>query len=120
LEVNVSKSHVLHVHKNNPLTDYYFDGNLNKSCDLVNDRGVDIDLALNFDKHIDRIVAKAYSRICLLFRGLVSRNLHVFRQAYITYTRPLLEYASNVWSPHLLIHVNSLERTQRQFTKRIT
>ena len=40
-----------------------------------------------------------YSRIGLLFRGFVSRNLNVFRQAYITYVRPLLEYASNVWSP---------------------
>jgi len=38
-------------------------------------------IALNFDKHIDRIAAKAYSRIGLLFRGFVSRNLHVFRQA---------------------------------------
>jgi len=28
LAVNVSKSHVLHLHKNNPLMDYYFDGNL--------------------------------------------------------------------------------------------
>jgi len=51
--------------KNNPLTNYYFDGNLIELCDLVNDIGVDIDLALHFDKQIDRIVAKAYSRIGL-------------------------------------------------------
>jgi len=49
--------------------DYYFNGSLIESCDLVNDIGVDIDLVLHFDKHIDRIVAKAYSRIVLLFRG---------------------------------------------------
>jgi len=71
------------------------------------------------DKHVDRIiVVKAHSRIGLLFRGFVSRNLHVFRQT--TYTRsPLLEYASNAWSPHLMSHVNTLERVQRHFTKRI-
>jgi len=40
---------------------------------LVNDIGVDIDLALHFDKHIDRFVAKAYSRIGLLFRSFVTR-----------------------------------------------
>jgi len=91
-----------------------------ESCDLVNDIGVDIDLALHFGKHIDRIVPKAYSRIGLLFRGFVSRNLHAFRQAYITYTRPLLEYASNLWSLHLLMHINSIERVQLNFTKRIT
>ena len=55
----------------------------------------------------------------MLFRGFISRNFNVFRQAYITYIRPLLEYASNVWSPHLLMHINSLERVQRHFTKRI-
>lgn len=46
--------------------------------------------------------------------------MHVFRQAYITYIRPILEYASNVWSPHLLMHINSIERVQRHFTRRIT
>jgi len=81
----------------------HINSNLIESCDLIYDIGVDIDLALHFDKHIDRIVAKAYSRIGLLFRGFVSRNLHVFRQAYITYIRPLLEYASNIWSSHLLM-----------------
>jgi len=65
LEVNVCKSHLLHLHKNNPLTDYYFGGNLIEPCDMVNDIGADIDLALHFDKHIGRNVAKAYSRIGL-------------------------------------------------------
>jgi len=62
----------------------------------VNDIGVDIDLLLRFDKLVDRIVPKAYSRIGLLFRGFVSRNMHAFRRDYITYIRPLLDYASNV------------------------
>jgi len=89
---------------------------------LINcsDISVDIHLALHFDKLIDHIVAKAYSRIFLLFRGFVSRNLHVFWQAYVTYIRLLIEYASNVWSPNLLMHINSIERVQRHFTKRIT
>ena len=73
---------------------------------MVNDLGVEIDSVLHFDKHIDRVVAKAYTRIGLLFRGFVSRNLHVLRQAFITYIRPLLEYATNVWSPHLVMHIN--------------
>jgi len=44
----------------------------------------------------------------------------VCSQAYITYIRPLLEYVSNVWSSHLLMHINSMERVQHHFTKRIT
>jgi len=78
--------------------EYYFNHIRLEPYYLVNDIGVDIDSLLIFNKHIDRMVAKAYSRIGLLFRGFVSRNLHVFSQAYITYIRPLLEYASNVSS----------------------
>jgi len=45
--------------------DYYFDGNLIESCDLVINIDVNIDLVLHFD------------------RGFVSRNLHVFSNALI-------------------------------------
>jgi len=44
---------------------------------VANDIGVDIDSLLNFYKHKDRIVAKAYSRLGLLFRGIASIILHV-------------------------------------------
>ena len=63
LKVNVSKWHVLHIHKNNPLMNYYFQHIRLDPCLLVNDIGVDFDSLLHFDKHVDRIVAKAYSRI---------------------------------------------------------
>ena len=43
LEVNVSKSQVLNLHKNNPLIEYFFNGNRIDSSDLINDIGVDID-----------------------------------------------------------------------------
>ena len=56
----------------------------------------------------------------MLFRGFSTRNISLLRRAYITFIRPILEYASNVWNPHLLKHVNALERVQRHFTKRIT
>ena len=47
-------------------------------------------------------------------------TLYSFNRIYVTYVRPLLEYAFNVWSPHLSVHINSIERVQRHFTKRIT
>ena len=40
-------------------------------------------------------------------------------KAFKTYVRPLLEYNSSVWSPHLLRDINSIERVQRRFTKRL-
>ena len=40
-------------------------------------------------------------------------------KAFLTYVRPILEDASNVWSPYLIKHINALERVQKHFTKRI-
>jgi len=54
--------------------DFYFNHICLELCYLVNDIGVDIDSLLLFDKHIDRMVAKAYSCIGLLFRRFVSIN----------------------------------------------
>jgi len=39
---------------------------------------------------------------------------------YITYIKLLFEHASKIWCSHLLMHVNSTERVQRHFMKRIT
>jgi len=53
LQVNVSKCHFLHLHKNKPLMKYYFNRIRLEPCYLINDTGVDIDSLLHFDKHID-------------------------------------------------------------------
>jgi len=37
----------------------------------------------------------------------------------LTYVRPVWEYASNVWAPFLIKHINALEKDQKHFTKRI-
>jgi len=77
---------------------YYFDGNL-----IVRVTWLMILVLTStyyyilVNLHIDRIAAKAYSRIDLLFRGFVSRNLHACVQANVYYLyQTLLEYASNV------------------------
>jgi len=61
-----------------------------------------------------------YSRIGILFRGFFSRDIAFLRKAYTVYVRPILEYASRVWSPHFIKYINSIENVQRHFTKRIS
>jgi len=41
-------------------------------------------------------------------------------RAFVTYVRPLLEYASCVWSPYLLKHIKRIESVQKRFTKRLS
>jgi len=98
---------------------YYLNGCPVGAPETVTDLGVDVDSVLNFDHHINKIIKKAYSRIGILFKGFASREVQLLKQAYTTYIRPVLEYASSVWSPHLLKHINSLERVQKYFTKQI-
>ena len=119
LTINITKCHVMHFGNNNAHNIYYLNGCQIGSAEVVTDLGVDIDPVLSYDAHINKIVGKAYSRVGVLFRGFASRNVQVLKQAYVTYVRPVLEYASSVWSPHLLKHINAIERVQKQFTRRI-
>jgi hypothetical protein len=119
LEVNVSKCHVLHIGKDNVKTIYYFSGVIIPSTTEASDLGVTVEKFLTFDSHINNIIKKAYCRVGALFKGFSSLLPTFLGKAFITYVRPILEYASNVWSPYLLKHVNALENVQRRFTKRI-
>jgi len=67
--------------------------------DHIVDLGVTVDPTLKYSVHINQLVAKAKSRIGLLFRCFVTRDMKVLRKAFITYIRPLVEYASSIWSP---------------------
>jgi hypothetical protein len=119
LTVNINKCHVIHIGKGIYNHVYSFDGHQLHVCDKVCDLGIEIDSDLSFDAHINMIVGKAYSRIGILFKGFSSRNVALLVKAYVTYIRPTLEYASSVWSPYMLKHINAIEKIQKHFTKRI-
>ena len=48
-----------------------------------------------------------------------NRNILLLRKAYTIYIRPLLKYASSVWSPYFIKYINCIENVQRHFTKTI-
>ena len=119
LTINHTKSNILHLGKTNYHHPYFINGCQLSQAQVVTDLGVDIDNYLTYNAHVNKIVGKAYSRIGLLFKDFASRDAQILKQAYITYIRPVLEYASSVWSPYLLKHINAIERVQKQFTRRI-
>jgi len=49
----------------------------------------------------------------------VSRNPEILLRAFKVYVRPLLEYATCVWSPHYIYAIDNIEAVQRKFTKRL-
>jgi len=96
-----------------------FGSNTVANVNCVRDLGVLIDSNLSFAEHISHIVAKAHARACLIHKCFLSRDTSTLIRAYITYVRPLLEYCSCVWSPHLKNSIYKVESVQRNFTKRL-
>ena len=59
------------------------------------------------------------TRARLILKCFLSRDRELLFKAYCVYVRPLLEYCSAVWSPHLKCLVVKMESVQRFFTKRL-
>jgi len=49
----------------------------------------------------------------------MSGNVTLLVRAFVVYVRPVLEYNSITWSPHLKQDIMMLEKVQRRFTKRL-
>ena len=56
----------------------------------------------------------------LIHKCFISRDVHTMLRAFQTYVRPILEYASRIWSPHLLGCIKQIESVQRKFTNGLT
>ena len=83
------------------------------------DLGVTVDQALSFENHINMICATASQRAALILKCFTSREPILLVKAFITYVRPLLEYASCIWSPFKLKLIDKIESVQRHFTKKL-
>ena len=66
------------------------------------------------------ITAKAHHRANLILRSFASRDKHILFKAFIVYVRPLLEYATVVWSPPNAKSILDIEKVQKRFTKRLS
>ena len=89
------------------------------SVNEVKDLGVTMNSTLKFNGHIDCIVAKAHTRAYLIRKCFISRDPAILMRAFNVYVRPLLEYASSVWSPQYSSQIDKVESVQRRFTKRL-
>ena len=76
--------------------------------------GVHINSRLCWKSHIASTIRKANSTLFLLQRGLVGAPTKVKMLSYTSIVRPILEYASQVWSPEFKTLSNQLEKVQRR------
>ena len=73
---------------------------------------------LKFNDHISSIVARAHRVSNLIYKCFHCKDTDVLLKAYTTYVRPIVKYASVIWSPHNVELLKSVESVQRRFTKR--
>jgi hypothetical protein len=84
------------------------------------DLGVIVSQDLKWEKHINGIVAKASAKLyCVQKAFLMPLNQALFLTIYKTYIRPILEYASSIWSPHYNKDIVILEKIQRRATRSV-
>ena len=122
LPINVPKCSVLSISNSKFPLKRQYDINSYQIPQVItySDLGVIIDEKLSFSAHILSVTKKAYRQSSLITRCFRSKNPSILKKAFCTYVRPLLEYASQIWSPHSLKDIAILERVQRRFTKTFT
>ena len=86
---------------------------------FVKDLGIIIDPQLKFNNHIFEIVNRASQRAALIHRSFLSKNTQNLVLAFKIYVRPLLEYASPAWNPTQIGLIETIEKVQRTFKKRL-
>ena len=68
---------------------------------------------LTWTKHVH----KANKVLRLLKRTVGSKNKDIFSILYKSLVRPILEYASPVWSPHLAKDIHEIEKVKRRASR---
>ena len=68
---------------------------------------------MDWGQHVSEISSKATKRLGFLRRNLAFTPRSTNEVAYKTLVRPKLEYAAPIWSPHLKIQINQIEKVQR-------
>lgn len=120
LVLNISKCEVMtFCRRRGPIIhDYtFFNEGVNR-VNHVKDLGIRFDSKLDFSTHISFITSKGS-----LVLGFIKRwskefnNTLITKHLYISLVRPLLEYASQVWSPNYSSHIGRIESVQRRFVR---
>ena len=119
MELNFDKCEsITFTNKPRPLQFSYYlgDNELERVSDVV-DLGVSVATDLSYDIHIENQCKKAARMLGFVRRASRDFSADTLRHLYISLVRPVLEYASVVWSPHHVTKIDRLERIQRSFLR---
>jgi len=108
---------MLHLGRGNQNYDYLISGFLLPHVSHIKNLGVWFTSDLKFSLHCSNIAKTAFQRSAMVKRCFVSGHVETLIWAFKVFVRPILEYASPVWSPYLVGDIDTIESVQRRFTK---
>ena len=97
--------------------DFYINKEYIPKVKYAQDLGIIVSEDLKWRKHIDKTKTKANILSHALVRSFSPLNTNLLVNLYKTYIRPILEYNTCTWSPHLQSEIDSAESIQRKFTR---
>ena len=74
---------------------------------------------LKWKNKISSCVSKANQTMGIIRKSFAHLDCKLLRSLYVTFIRPLLEFAVPVWSPALKCDIDLLERVQHRITRLI-
>jgi hypothetical protein len=119
IDINFYKSFVLYIGKNNPKKEYAIGNNVIKETSCIKDLCILINKKLQFSDHISKVVKTAYFTMRCILKNFKSRSISIYLRVYTAYIRPKLEYATEIWSPHMVKEIKRIEKIQRFYTRMV-
>ena len=88
--------------------------------DNVLDLGIFMSSNCSFEFHIQNLYKKISNLSGWILRTFTTRDSITMLTLFKSLVLPRLDYGSQLWSPHLVKHIDQFEKFQRSFTKHIT
>ena len=117
---NTSKCVVMHYGQNNKKFPYFINGKQLVVSETERDLRVIFNSNLKWKNQVITASNKANQMLGLIKKSFARFDRKLFRSLYLTFVRPLLEFAVPVWSPTLKSDCDRIERIQHEATKMIT
>ena len=102
-----------------PSIDYNVSGTVLQKVTSTKDLGVTLDSKLKFSEQCNAVVNQGFIRANLLLKCFYSRDRNQQIDLFNIFVRPVLEFNSPIWSPHLEKDIKAIERVQKYFTKNL-
>ena len=97
-----NKCETIHLGFNNMMRNYEINNVIVPTTRRCRDLGIKVSDDAKFSQHCTETVRVAYFRLKQFRLAFSCKDVDFQLHMYVTYIRPLLEYNTPVWSPHLL------------------